>query len=157
MSPIPRRRLLAGAGAAVACCAAGCATYGTPRDTAPAAPAPSTPTPGPTTPAPAPSSSSAAPAPAGLAAVDDVPVGGGRVFAEQRVVVTRPDANTVLAFDATCPHQGCLVDQVSGAGISCPCHGSLFAVSDGAPLDGPARTPLTSRPVRVEGGQVVLA
>ncbi|MER5670496.1 Rieske (2Fe-2S) protein [Pseudonocardia alni] len=152
MSPIPRRRLLAGAGAAVACCAAGCATYGTPRDTAPAAPAPTTPAPA----AAAPSSSAAA-APAGIAAVDDVPVGGGRVFAEQKVVVTRPDADTVLAFDATCPHQGCLVDQVSRAGISCPCHGSLFAVSDGAPLDGPAKAPLTSRPVRVEGGQVVLA
>lgn len=152
MSPIPRRRLLAGAGAAVACCAAGCATYGTPRDTAPAAPAPTTPAPA----AAAPSSSAAA-APAGIAAVDDVPVGGGRVFAEQKVVVTRPDADTVLAFDATCPHQGCLVDQVSQAGISCPCHGSLFAVSDGAPLDGPARAPLTARPVRVEGGQVVLA
>ncbi|GAA4981938.1 Rieske (2Fe-2S) protein [Pseudonocardia tropica] len=152
MSPIPRRRLLAGAGAAVACCAAGCATYGTPRDTAPAAPAPTTPAPA----AAAPSSSPAA-APAGIAAVDDVPVGGGRVFAEQQVVVTRPDADTVLAFDATCPHQGCLVDQVSQAGISCPCHGSLFAVSDGAPLDGPATAPLTSRPVRVEGGQVVLA
>ncbi|MFE7200483.1 Rieske (2Fe-2S) protein [Pseudonocardia alni] len=152
MSPIPRRRLLAGAGAAVACCAAGCATYGTPRDTAPAAPAPTTPAPA----AAAPSSSAAA-APAGIAAVDDVPVGGGRVFAEQKVVVTRPDADTVLAFDATCPHQGCLVDQVSQAGISCPCHGSLFAVSDGAPLDGPAQAPLTSRPVRVEGGQVILA
>ncbi|MEU8494186.1 MAG: Rieske (2Fe-2S) protein [Actinomycetota bacterium] len=152
MSPIPRRRLLAGAGAAVACCAAGCATYGTPRDTAPAAPAPTTPAPA----AAAPSSSTAA-APAGIAAVDDVPVGGGRVFAEQKVVVTRPDADTVLAFDATCPHQGCLVDQVSQAGISCPCHGSLFAVSDGAPLDGPAQAPLTSRQVRVEGGQVVLA
>jgi nitrite reductase/ring-hydroxylating ferredoxin subunit len=152
VSPIPRRRLLAGAGAAVACCAAGCATYGTPRDTAPAAPAPTTPAPA----AAAPSSSAAA-APAGIAADDDVPVGGGRVFAEQKVVVTRPDADTVLAFDATCPHQGCLVDQVSQAGISCPCHGSLFAVSDGAPLDGPAQAPLTSRPVRVEGGQVVLA
>ncbi|GAA1073774.1 Rieske (2Fe-2S) protein [Pseudonocardia alni] len=152
MSPIPRRRLLAGAGAAVACCAAGCATYGTPRDTAPAAPAPTTPAPA----AAAPSSSAAA-APAGIAAVDDVPVGGGRVFAEQKVVVTRPDADTVLAFDATCPHQGCLVDQVSQAGISCPCHGSLFAVSDGAPLDGPAQAPLTSRQLRVEGGQVVLA
>ncbi|MBN9792249.1 hypothetical protein DMP17_27165 [Pseudonocardia sp. TMWB2A] len=152
MSPIPRRRLLAGAGAAVACCAAGCATYGTPRDTAPAAPAPTT-----SAPAAAAPSSSAAAAPAGIAAVDDVPVGGGRVFAEQKVVVTRPDANTVLAFDATCPHQGCLVDQVSRSGISCPCHGSLFAVSDGAPLDGPAKAPLTSRPVRVEGGQVVLA
>ncbi|WP_224387369.1 Rieske (2Fe-2S) protein [Pseudonocardia sp. ICBG1293] len=152
MSPIPRRRLLAGAGAAVACCAAGCATYGTPRDTAPAAPAPTTPAPS----AAAPGSSAAA-APAGIAAVDDVPVGGGRVFAEQRIVVTRPDADTVLAFDATCPHQGCLVDQVSRAGISCPCHGSLFAVSDGAPLDGPATAPLTSRPVRVEGGRIVPA
>lgn len=150
-SPITRRGLLTAAGAACAAgCAAGCATYGTPRDTA-TAPAP------PPSPGPAPAGGAAPPADQGLAAVDDIPVGGGRVFAGDGVVVTQPEAGTFAAFGATCPHQGCLVDQVTDAGITCPCHGSVFAIADGAPLEGPAQSPLESRPVSVRGDRVVLA
>ncbi|MBP2364513.1 Rieske (2Fe-2S) protein [Pseudonocardia parietis] len=161
MSPITRRRLLTGAGTAVAaCCAAGCATYGTPRDTA--APAATGPAPAPD-PAPAPASEPAVPAAQpqsaqqGLAATADIPVGGGRVFSGEGVVVTQPQPGTFVGFDATCPHAGCLVDQVTDSGISCPCHGSVFGAADGAPLDGPAKAPLQERPVRVEGDRIVLA
>lgn len=148
MSPITRRRLLAGAGAAAACCAAGCSTYGTPRDAAPAAPSPSDP--------PVPPAQPQAAA-QGLAAASDIPVGGGRVFADDGVVVTQPQAGTFAAFDATCPHAGCLVDQVTATGISCPCHGSVFDIAEGSPLDGPAGGPLETRPVRVDGDRIVLA
>ena len=153
MSPITRRRLLAGVGtAAAACCAAGCSTYGTPRAAAPAgtgaAPEPA---------APVPSAEPQAAAEQGLAAASDIPVGGGRVFAEDGVVVTQPQAGTFAAFDATCPHAGCLVDQVTATGISCPCHGSVFDIDGGAPLEGPAGAPLAARPVRVENDRIVLA
>lgn len=154
MSPLTRRRLLTGAGAAAACCAAGCATYGTPRETASAAatgtgPAPSS--------APAVPSAQPQAADEGLAATAEIPVGGGRVFSGEGVVVTQPQPGTFVAFDATCPHAGCLVDQVTDSGISCPCHGSVFGTGDGAPLDGPARSALAPRPVRVEGDRIVLA
>jgi nitrite reductase/ring-hydroxylating ferredoxin subunit len=148
MSPITRRRLLTGAAAAAAaCCAAGCATYGTPRDPGPAPP------PAPAAPAPA----GAPPQAPGVAATADIPVGGGRVFPADAVVVTQPQAGTFVGFDATCPHAGCLVDQVTDTGISCPCHGSVFGTADGAPLEGPANAPLGRREVRVEGDRVVLA
>ncbi|MFP5020987.1 Rieske (2Fe-2S) protein [Pseudonocardia phyllosphaerae] len=152
MSPITRRGLLAGAGAACAAtCAAGCATYGTPRGAAPeAAPPPGGP------PAPQPSGQAGAPQ-QGLAAASDIPVGGGTVFASDGVVVTQPVAGQYAAFGATCPHAGCLVDQVTGTGISCPCHGSIFALTDGAPIEGPAKAPLESRTVKVDGGRIVVA
>ncbi|MEJ8278874.1 Rieske (2Fe-2S) protein [Pseudonocardia spirodelae] len=154
MSPLTRRRLLAGAGAAAACCAAGCATYGTPREQP--APAPAAPTGAAPASAPTAAPPSTATPPAGLAATGDIPVGSGRVFAAEKVVVTQPTAGTFVAFDAVCTHAGCLVDQVSDAGIACPCHGSVFDTTDGAPLDGPATAPLAQRAVRVEGDRVVL-
>lgn len=146
---LTRRGLLAAGGALCATCAAGCATYGTPTGSAPsqapAAPAPQA------APQPAPG------AQAGIAAVADIPVGGGKIFADQSVVVTQPQAGTFAAFDTTCPHQGCQVTEVTDGSISCPCHGSRFAVTDGAPTEGPATSPLGTRNVTVQGDRIVLA
>ena len=141
---VTRRSLLAACGALCA----GCATYGT-RSAAPSSPAP-----GQASQAPAPQQARAAPA--GLAAVSDIPVGGGMVFADQGVVVTQPQPGTFAAFDATCPHQGCKVNEVVDGSISCPCHGSKFGVADGAPTTGPAKSPLGGRQVSVQGDRIVL-
>lgn len=72
----------------------------------------------------------------------DVPVGGGLVLQDKRVVVTQPQEGTFLAFSARCTHSGCLVKSVRDDGIYCACHGSLFGVSDGEPTQGPATEPL---------------
>ena len=100
-------------------------------------------------------------APAGgagaVAAVADVPVGGGIVLAAQDLVVTQPVAGTFRGFSATCTHQGCKVNEVADSTINCPCHGSKFAVADGAPTAGPASKPLPEKPVAVQGASVVLA
>ncbi len=92
-----------------------------------------------------------------MAAVADVPVGGGIVLAEQDLVVTQPVAGTFKGFSATCTHQGCKVKEVVGGTINCPCHGSKFAVADGTPTAGPAKKPLPEKAVAVEGSSVVLA
>ena len=68
-----------------------------------------------------------------------MPVGGGIVLAAQDLVVTQPVAGTFKGFSATCTHQGCKVNEVAGGTINCPCHGSKFAVADGAPTAGPAK------------------
>ena len=91
-----------------------------------------------------------------LAAVADVPVGGGIVLAAQDLVVTQPVAGTFKGFSATCTHQGCKVNEVAGGTINCPCHGSKFAVADGAPTAGPASRPLPEKAVAVQGSSVVL-
>lgn len=147
---LTRRSLLAAGGALCATCAAGCATYGT-QSAAPSSPAAQQ------APQAAPAPPPGQAAPAGLASVGDIPVGGGKVFADQGVVVTQPQPGTFAAFDATCPHQGCKVNEVVDGSISCPCHGSKFGVADGAPTTGPATSPLGSKQVSVQGDRIVLA
>ncbi|GIJ47407.1 iron-sulfur protein [Virgisporangium aliadipatigenens] len=93
---------------------------------------------------------------AGIAAVADIPVGGGKIFAEQKVVVTQPTAGTIKAFSVTCTHQGCPVSKIEAGNIVCTCHNSKFKVADGSPAGGPATKPLTPATVKVENGRVVL-
>jgi Rieske Fe-S protein len=131
-----RRAVIAGAGtAAVTAAVSGCATYGA----APAA-------------APPP----AAPAGTSLAKAADIPVGGGTVFPAQLVVVTQPEAGTFHGFSAVCTHQGCTVGDVTGGTINCPCHGSKYAITDGAPTAGPAKRPLDPRQITVTGDDLTL-
>lgn len=91
-----------------------------------------------------------------LGPTSDVPVGGGKVYSVEGVVVTQPEAGTFKAFGVRCPHQGCAVSAVTGKGIVCPCHNSLFSVSDGSPTAGPANSPLSTKSVTVDGGNLLL-
>ncbi|MEU9717269.1 Rieske (2Fe-2S) protein [Streptomyces sp. NPDC047976] len=87
-----------------------------------------------------------------------VPVGGGMVLKEQKVVVTQPTAGSFRCFTAVCPHQGCLVDKVENGTIDCPCHGSKFKVADGAVAHGPAVKPLAEKKIAVSPeGEISLA
>ncbi len=107
---------------------------------------------------PAPSTS---PAPANtkggqaLASVADVPVGGGKIIEEPPVVVTQPTKGEFAAFSAICPHQGCIVNEVTADTIICPCHGSEFSAATGAVLVGPAATGLDPIAIKVEGGEIL--
>ncbi|WP_200261327.1 Rieske (2Fe-2S) protein [Streptomyces sp. HSG2] len=92
-----------------------------------------------------------------LARTEDIPVGGGVVFPDDRVVVTQPEEGDFRAFSALCTHQNCLVTDVSGGTINCACHDSRFRVDDGSVERGPATRPLPSAPVTVEGDSVHLA
>ena len=101
-------------------------------------------------------SSAATAGAAGIAALADIPVGGGKIFAEQKVVVTQPTAGQLKAFSTTCTHQGCAVTKVENGMIVCPCHMSTFRIADGSVAVGPATKPLTSASVKIENGRVVL-
>ncbi|MFF3005825.1 Rieske (2Fe-2S) protein [Kitasatospora sp. NPDC057940] len=97
---------------------------------------------------------SAAKSPVDLGPASAVPEGGGKVFRNQKIVVTQPTAGEYKAFSAVCTHAGCVVDQVKSQQIQCPCHGSRFAITDGAVQDGPAPRPLPAYAVTVDGGNL---
>ena len=62
----------------------------------------------------------------------------------------------LYAFGNTCTHEGCSLAQgrLDGTTVTCPCHGSRFDVTSGAVLHGPARQPVASYAVRVEGKDI---
>jgi Rieske Fe-S protein len=155
-----RRAVLAGACAACAAALAGCARYGTSNGLAgPPATPPATPG-GAASPAAGASSAGAASsagtsAPAVLASTADIPVGGGKVLTDKKIVITQPQAGSFHAFTAICTHQGCIVNSVSGGTIGCPCHGSKYSSVNGSVVNGPATLPLAAVSIKVQGTSLV--
>jgi Rieske Fe-S protein len=153
-----RRTVLACAGAACAATLAGCSTYNSNSG-------------GVNAPQGAQSTeSSSAPAAAGsggsggggggaavLAKTSDVPVGGGTILTDKKIVITQPKSGTFHAFTAVCTHAGCTVGSVSSGTINCPCHGSRFNINNGSVVNGPAASPLAPINIKVQGTSILQA
>ena len=92
-----------------------------------------------------------------LGSVADVPVGGGQVFPDEKVVVTQPSQGVYKGFSAVCTHAGCLVNQIANGTITCPCHLSKFSAADGSVQSGPAPKPLPAVQVDVKRGRATIA
>jgi Rieske Fe-S protein len=138
---VTRRAAVAGVSVAALAGVAGCTRYG-----------------GPTSPGE--DGATEAPAAEGtvLGKAADVPVGGGAVFADQKIVVTQAAKGEFKGFSAVCKHQGCIVSTVDGGTINCtsPCgHGSKYKL-DGSVANGPAAEPLDAATVSVNAdGELV--
>ncbi|MFI6350967.1 Rieske (2Fe-2S) protein [Streptomyces sp. NPDC050560] len=89
-----------------------------------------------------------------LAKTSDIPVGGGKVFGDDGVVVTQPKKGDFKAFSSTCTHQGCTVADVAGGTINCPCHGSKFSIEDGSVKHPPAPEGLATEKIQVSGSSI---
>jgi Rieske Fe-S protein len=95
--------------------------------------------------------------PPSLALTSDVPVGGGKILADKKIVITQPRAGSFQAFTAVCTHQGCTVSSVSGGTVNCPCHGSKFSITSGSVVAGPAPSALAPVSIKVQGTSIVQA
>ena len=88
---------------------------------------------------------------------EDVGEGQVRAFevAGQQVAVTRI-GGALYGFGDTCTHRGCSLatGEVTGTEIECECHGSVFDMTTGAVVEGPAEDPVGSFPVREDGGAI---
>ncbi|ORA32859.1 Rieske (2Fe-2S) protein [Mycobacterium aquaticum] len=87
----------------------------------------------------------------------DVPVGGGVVLKDPKVVVTQPQPGQFKAFTAVCTHKQCLVSKVADGTIDCPCHGSRFSDVDGSVVKGPAEQPLAPKTVTTTGDTLTIS
>jgi nitrite reductase/ring-hydroxylating ferredoxin subunit len=92
-----------------------------------------------------------------LVPVSDVPLGGGVVLTDQRILVTQPSDTDFKAFEAVCTHQGGAITRIEDGEMICSLHQSRFSIADGEVLSGPASNPLPEIDVRVRDGQVVRA
>ena len=90
-------------------------------------------------------------------ATSKVPVGGGVVVTKKQLVVTQPRQGKFRVFSAICTHQGCTVGSVADKKITCPCHGSQYAIGTGAVVTGPAEDPLPKRAFTITDGVIYLA
>jgi nitrite reductase/ring-hydroxylating ferredoxin subunit len=133
-SPTRRTILLAAGAAGAAALTAGCGEYGDDSG-----------------------SSSSASSGQELARTADIPVGGGKIFADEKVVVTQPTKGEFKAFSNICTHQRCPVANVSDGTVNCSCHGSRFAIADGSVTHPPATEPLPERQITVQGDTIRLA
>ncbi|MER5178551.1 Rieske (2Fe-2S) protein [Streptomyces sp. NPDC002896] len=91
-----------------------------------------------------------------LAKTSDIPVGGGKIFSDEKVVVTQPTEGKFKAFTNICTHQQCPVTSVSGGTINCPCHNSKFSIEDGSVKQAPATQPLAAMKIEVSDEEIRL-
>jgi Rieske Fe-S protein len=91
-----------------------------------------------------------------LATTSEIPVGNGKIFTSEKIVVTQPNSGDFKAFSAVCTHMGCIVSTISNGTIDCPCHGSQYSISTGAVVGGPAPSPLPAQAIKVTGSNIFL-
>ncbi|MFI8998323.1 Rieske (2Fe-2S) protein [Streptomyces sp. NPDC053542] len=133
--PLHRRTVLRGAAlAGIACAgAAACSTGGSGSGSVPKAPTQET----------------------ELGAADAIPVGGAKLYPEEKLVVSQPAKGEFKCFSSVCTHAGAVLNKLDKEVATCPLHGSRFDVATGKPVHGPATSPLEEIPVKVKGGKLI--
>ena len=111
------------------------------------------------TPTTAPETTTTAPFPGwpAIARASSIPVGGTQAFtfgagsahAGQPGILYQQSAGTFVALDTICTHLNIVPCNLEGNKLVCPRHGSEFALSTGAVINGPAVQPLARATVAV--------
>jgi Rieske Fe-S protein len=82
-----------------------------------------------------------------IAALDEIPVGGVKLFAfptaRDPCILVRTGAESYAAFSQKCTHLSCAVYYAREQNrLECPCHQGFFSIADGSVLQGPPQRPL---------------
>jgi Rieske Fe-S protein len=84
-----------------------------------------------------------------------VPVGSGKYFEKDSLIVTQPKKGQFKGFHSTCTHANCPVQNFETKGkMICECHMGEFSIADGSVLKGPARRPLNPEKITVVGDKI---
>ena len=91
---------------------------------------------------------------------EEVAEGDAKAFSVggQEIAVARA-GGTLYGFSDICTHRQCnlsLGGEIDGASITCECHGSMFDMTTGEVLGGPATEPIATFPVREENGELLI-
>jgi len=94
-----------------------------------------------------------------VAALDDLTDGKPhRVEVDGTPVLLLRQGRQIRAIGATCPHLGGPLDEgpIDEDTVTCPWHGSVFRLDDGALIHGPAMMPVAAYEVRAEDGRIAI-
>lgn len=94
-------------------------------------------------------------APVDLAAENEVPDGGAKLYRDHNVVVSRDGNGTLKAYSTICTHAGCAINKLQGTTLICPCHGSRFDAVTGEVVRAPATEPLNELSVKAANGRII--
>jgi len=94
-------------------------------------------------------------------ALEDLPEGRAkRVMVHDDPLLLYRSGERIFAIGARCTHQGAPLERgpvkVGGslATVTCPAHGSMFSLTDGAVMRGPATKPVPAYRIRVVSGNI---
>jgi len=94
-----------------------------------------------------------------IATVEELPVGGSKVFEYPRrgatCVLTRVGHDRFVAYGQKCTHLSCpVIPRPERNCLQCPCHDGVFDLANGQPLSGPPRRPLPRLRLEIRDGRV---
>jgi cytochrome b6-f complex iron-sulfur subunit len=94
-----------------------------------------------------------------VAGVDELPVGGAKVFASpaggEPCLLMRLEPEAFAACSQRCTHLGCpVIYRSAEARLYCPCHEGFFDATDGRVLGGPPRRPLPQIELERRGDEI---
>lgn len=95
-----------------------------------------------------------------VAAVDEIPVGGVKLFRypgpDDPCILVRAGESEYAAYSQKCTHLSCAVYYARDENrLECPCHEGYFSVRDGRVLQGPPQRPLPRVVLERRGGVLV--
>jgi nitrite reductase/ring-hydroxylating ferredoxin subunit len=95
-----------------------------------------------------------------VAALDEVPVGGVKLFTyptpDDPCILVRTAGDIYAAYSQKCTHLSCAVYYAKDENrLECPCHQGFFSIADGAVLQGPPQRALPRVVLEKKDGRLI--